>query len=184
MENIRLNQYWWMMVLRGVFALVFGILALAWPGVTMEVLVLWFGIYVFLDGIFGILSSYQAAAHHEKWWLMLMNGVLGVFVGVYAFISPAAMLLILAIVIGAWALVTGILEIAAAFTGPWGCIGKWTLGLAGFFSILVGVLMFYNPLGAALSIVILIGAYATAFGILLMIMGFKIKNTNIELKIA
>lgn len=183
MEKIHLDKYWWMIALRGLIAVIFGFLALAWPGLTMEVLVLWFGIYVFLDGIFGIISSYRAAVHHEKWWLMLLDGVLGVFVGIYAFVAPAAMVLILTILIGAWALVSGIFEMAAAFTGPWGKTGKWTLGVAGLFSILVGILMFWNPVGAALSITILIGAYATAFGILLIIMGFKIKNMHGEVAI-
>ncbi len=183
MEKIHLDKYWWMIALRGFIAVIFGVLALAWPGLTMEVLVLWFGIYVFLDGIFAIISSYRAAVHHEKWWLMLLDGVLGVFVGIYAFVAPAAMILILTILIGAWALVTGIFEMAAAFSGPWGSTGKWTLGLAGFFSVLVGALLFWNPLSGALSIVILIGAYATAFGILLIIMGFKVKNMHAEVTV-
>ncbi len=183
MEKIHLDKYWWVIALRGLSAVIFGLLALAWPGLTMEVLVLWFGIYVFLDGIFGIVSSYRAAVHHEKWWLMLLDGACGVFVGIYAFASPAAMLLVLTIVIGAWALVTGFFEILAALTGPWGSTGKWTLGFAGLISLILGALMFHNPFGTAVSIVILIGAYATAFGILLIIMGFKIKNMHGEVAV-
>ncbi len=183
MEKIHLDRYWWLIVFRGVIAMAFGFFALAKPGITMEVLVLWFGIYVFIDGVFGILSSFRAAVHHDKWWLMLLDGILGVFVGIYAFVAPAAMVLILTILIGAWALVTGIFEIAAAFSGPWGGTGKWTLGLAGFFSVLVGILLFWNPLSGAVSLVILIGAYATAFGLLLIIMGLKIKNMHGEVAV-
>lgn len=182
MEKIHLDKYWWVIALRGVVAMLFGILALAWPGLTMEVLVLWFGIYVFLDGIFGVVSSYRAAVHHQRWWLILLDGLCGVFLGIYSFVAPGAMALILTMLIGAWALVTGIFEMGAALTAPWGRVGKWTLGLAGLFSVLVGILMFWNPLGAAVSIVILIGAYATAFGILLIILGFKIKNMHGDLR--
>jgi len=167
-----------MLVLRGFIALVFGFLALAWPGLTLEVLVLWFGIYALLDGIFGILSAFRAASHHERWWLLLLEGVLGVVIGIYAFAAPGATALILTIFVGAWAMVSGLFEMAAAFTGPWGSAGKWTLGLGGFFSIVVGALIFWNPLGGALSLVILLGAYATSFGILLMILGFKLKNVG------
>lgn len=179
----KVSRYWWLIALRGLIAMAFGFFALAKPGITMEVLVLWFGIYVLLDGIFSIVSSFQAATHHQKWWLLLLDGLLSLFVGVYAFMSPAAMALILTILIGAWALVTGIFEMAAAFSGPWGSTGKWTLGLAGFFSLLVGLLLFWNPLSGAISIVILIGAYATAFGLLLIIMGFKIKNMHGEVSV-
>lgn len=172
-------RYWWVLVLRGFIAMVFGFLALAWPGLTLEVLVLWFGIYVFVDGVFGLVSAFRAASHHERWWLLLLEGLLGVFVGVYAFMAPQATALILTVFIGAWAMVSGIFEMGAAFTAPWSPVGKWTLGLAGFFSLLVGALIFWNPLGGAISLVILIGAYATAFGILLLILGFKLKSGKV-----
>lgn len=174
------GRYAWMIVGRGIIAILFGLMALAWPGVTLEILVLWFGIYALMDGIFGVISSFRAASHHQKWWFLLIEGILGIFVGVYAFASPGATALILTVFIGAWAIITGIFEMAAAFTGPWGSGAKWTLGFAGFFSLLVGTLLFWNPLSGAISIVILIGAYAVAFGILLMILGFNLKSAKIE----
>ncbi len=174
MENA--SRYWWMLAGRGVIAIIFGLMALTKPGIALEVLVLWFGIYALLDGIVGIISAFSAASHHRQWWLLLLQGILGVFVGVYAFTAPGATALILTIFIGAWAILSGIFEMAAALTGPWRSSARWMLGLAGFFSLLVGTLLFWNPLSGAISIIILIGAYAVAFGVLLMILGFNLRS--------
>ena len=113
---MKINHYGWWIFLRGLCAFVFGLIALFWPGLTLEVLVIWFGAYVLLDGSIGIISAYQAAKHHEKWWLLLLDGIAGIALGVMTFIWPVTTAWILVTFIAAWALVTGILELAAAFT--------------------------------------------------------------------
>ena len=172
-----LARNWWALALRGLAAILFGILAFAWPGITLFVLVLFFGAYMFADGIFAIVAAVRAAGEEERWWLLLIQGILGVLAGLVAFFWPGLTALALLYFIAAWAIVTGILEIAAAIRLRREIEGEWALGLSGALSVIFGVLLVVLPAPAGLlSLVWLVGAYAVATGVLLLILAFRVRS--------
>lgn len=165
---------WWAMVLRGIAAIAFGILAFVWPGITLAALVFLWGAYALVDGIFAVAAGIKSHGEYKRWWLVLIEGILGILAGIVAFVMPGITALVLLILIAVWAIVTGVVEIAAAIQLRKMIRGEWMLALAGVFSILFGVLMFLNPAAGALSVVWLIGAYAVVFGALLVALGVRL----------
>jgi uncharacterized membrane protein HdeD (DUF308 family) len=172
-----LARNWWALVLRGLAAILFGVLAFAWPGITLFVLVLFFGAYMLVDGIFAIVAAVRAAGEEDRWWLLLIQGILGVLAGLVAIFWPGLTALALLYFIAAWAIVTGIMEIVAAIRLRREIEGEWALALSGALSVLFGVLLVVLPAPAGLlSLVWLIGAYAVATGVLLLILGFRVRS--------
>ncbi len=172
-----LSRNWWALALRGLAAILFGILAFAWPGITLFVLILFFGAYMLVDGIFAIVAAVRAAGDEARWWLMLLEGILGVVVGLVAFFWLGLTALALLYLIAAWAIVTGIMEIAAAIRLRREVVGEWALILGGALSVLFGVLLVVIPARAGLlSLTWLIGAYAVVFGVLLVVLAFRLRN--------
>jgi len=160
-----------------VAAILLGILAFAWPGITLFVLVLFFGAYMLVDGIFAIVAAVRAAGEEDRWWLLLIEGILGVLAGLVAFFWPGLTALALLYFIAAWAIVTGIMEIVAAVRLRQEIEGEWALGLSGLLSMIFGVLLVVLPAPAGLlSLVWLIGAYAVATGVLLLILAFRVRS--------
>jgi uncharacterized membrane protein HdeD (DUF308 family) len=172
-----LARNWWALVLRGLAAILFGVLAFAWPGITLFVLVLFFGAYMLVDGIFAIVAAVRAAGEEDRWWLLLVQGILGVLAGLVAIFWPGLTALALLYFIAAWAIVTGIMEIVAAVRLRQEIEGEWALGLSGLLSVIFGVLLVVLPAPAGLlSLVWLIGAYAVATGVLLVILAFRVRS--------
>jgi len=167
---------WWALVLRGIAAILFGVLAFMWPGITLTVLVFLFGAYALVDGAFSIVAGIKSHGEYKRWWLLLIGGCLSVAAGVFAFMVPAMTALILLILIASWAIVTGIFQIAAAIQLRKHIAGEWLLILGGVLSVLFGFLLLYNPAGGALAVVWLIGAYSVFFGLLLLIFGIKLRG--------
>lgn len=167
---------WWALVLRGLAAIAFGMLAFIWPHITLTVLVLLFGAYVLVDGIFAIAAGIKSHKEFKRWWLLLLEGVLSVAVGVIAFVAPSITALVLLILIAAWAIVTGAFEIGAAIQLRKYVTGEWLLALAGVASVLLGVALLINPNVGALAVVWLIGAYAIVFGVLLLALGLRLRS--------
>jgi uncharacterized membrane protein HdeD (DUF308 family) len=167
---------WWALVLRGIAAILFGVLAFMWPGITLTALVFLFGAYALVDGAFSIVAGIKSYSEHKRWWLLLIGGCLSVAAGVFAFIVPAMTALILLILIASWAIVTGIFQIAAAIQLRKHITGEWLLALSGVVSVLFGAMLLYNPVGGALAVVWLIGAYSVFFGLLLLIFGIKLRG--------
>jgi len=174
-----IRRDWWIYVLRGVLAIAFGLLAIIWPGLTIGVLVVLFGIYVIFEGFLALSAAFR---HRQRpiWWVLLLEGLAGIVVGIFAFIWPGLTAVILLIFIAIWAILTGILEIAAALQLRRQLKGEWALGLTGVLSIMIGVLLLSNPGAGAVAVVWLIGIYAILFGVLLTILGFKVKNTKVQ----
>jgi uncharacterized membrane protein HdeD (DUF308 family) len=160
-----LARNWWAVGLRGLFALLSGIIVFFWPGISLLALVFLFGFYALADGIFAIISAIRGADRHKRWWLFLLEGIAGIAAGIMAFIWPGITALVLLYIIAAWAIVTGIFEIAAAVQLRKEIEGEWLLALGGIASV-------------AGALVWLIGAYATIFGILLMILAFRLRQRN------
>src|ERR671921_1059528 len=172
-----ISRNWWLLALRGLAAMVFGVLAFVWPGITLWALVLLFGAYMLVDGIFAIVAAVRAAGREARWWLLLIEGVLGVLAGLVAALWPGLSALALLYFIAAWAIVTGIFEIVGAIRLRREIEGEWALILGGALSVLFGVLLIVIPAPAGiLSLVWLIGAYAVAFGVLLLILAFRLRN--------
>ncbi|MEJ2757124.1 MAG: HdeD family acid-resistance protein [Anaerolineales bacterium] len=174
LETMKRN--WWTFVARGVFAILFGVVALALPQLTLIVLVWTFAAYALIDGLFQVIYSLTRHEEYKRWWLALLEGVLGILFGVFTFIWPAITGLALFMMIVGWALVTGILEIAAAIELRKLLDHEWMLAFSGILSILLGIGMLVWPGASAVALAWMIGFYALAFGITLIALGFRLKR--------
>ena len=154
-----------------------GLLAFIWPGITLFVLVIFWGAYMFVDGVFAIVAAVRAAGQEARWWLLLVEGILGVLVGIVTFIWPGLTALALLYLVAAWAIVTGILEIVGAIRLRREIEGEWALILAGVLSVIFGVLLVVIPAPAGLlSLTWLIGVYAIVFGVIMLILAFRLRS--------
>lgn len=164
---------WWMLALRGVAAVLFAVCAFVWPGLTLAVLVLLWGAFALVDGIFAIVTGASA-----RWWSLLIFGVLGVLAGLIAVFMPGITAFALLMVIAAWAIVRGALEIVAAIQLRRELTGEWLLILSGAASILFGVLIVLYPATGALAVVWLIGLQALFAGVLLLALAFRLRRLH------
>ena len=171
-----LANNWWSLVIRGLVAIILGLLTFAWPGITLTALVLVFGAYALIDGIVNLAGVWRVSRAHERWWPLLIEGVAGVIAGLITFAWPAITALSLVFIIAAWAMVTGVLEIVAAVRLRKYISGEWLLGLAGVASVIFGILLAAAPLAGALVIALWFGIYAIIFGILEVILGFRLRT--------
>jgi len=174
--EILAHPSWWMLVLRGTAALVFGVLALAWPGITLLVLVALFAAYALISGVAAVAGAIRARATDRRWWVVLLLGLVSVAAGVLAVFMPAITALALVLLMGANALVTGVLEIILAVRLRHQLRSEWLLGLAGLLSVVFGVLVLLFPGPGALALVWLIAVWAIAIGILLIAAGFSLRK--------
>ena len=162
-----LVQNWWLFTLRGIFAIVFGLLALIFPGPTMLSLVILFSAYMLVDGIFGIISAVRAIRRKEdRWGLLIFEGLIDIAVGILAFLWPGITVVAFVLLVGAWAIVTGAVMTAAGFRLNVSH-GRWWLVLSGVLSLAFGTLLVIIPLIGAVVLTWWIGAYALAFGVAL-----------------
>lgn len=172
-----LARNWWLIALRGVIAILFGVVAFAAPAAFVLSLVLLFAGYMLVDGIFAIVGAVRAAQRHERWGFLLLEGIVDIIVAVAAALVPAAAVWAFVLLLAAWALVTGGLMIAAAFRLHLH-YGRWWLGLGGLVSILFGIALILEPGMSALVLTWWIGAYSFAFGVLLLILAIKLHSRH------
>ena len=165
---------WWAMGLRGLVSVIIGIIAFLWPGITVEVIVMVFGIYALIDGIFTLTA---ALTHREwpRWWVFLIEGAIGLLAGCVAFFLPQITALVLFIIVGAWTFITGLLEIAAALNLPADMPGRWILLIGGIVSVLFGIVFLIHPAVLLYLVSWLIGAYALLFGAVLIYLAYSLK---------
>lgn len=168
-------RYWWLVVLRGVAAVLFGILAFVWPQLTLGALILLFAGYALVDGIMSIGASIRERHVHSRWWMGLIEGALGITAAILAVVWPGLTAVALLYLIAAWAIVTGIFELVAAISLRKQISGQWALGFAGIASIILGAILFLNPGTGVLALIWVIGAYALVFGGLLIYLGIKLR---------
>jgi len=173
-----LIRNWWALALRGVIAVLFGLAAFIWPGITLTVLVLFFGAYAFVDGILALLAAARLHGDMggERWWALLVEGLAGVAAGILTFIWPSITTLVLLYLIAAWAVVTGVFEILTAVRLRKEVANEWMLVLAGIASVVFGVLLAIRPGAGAVAVAWLIGAYAIVFGLLLLALAFRLRS--------
>jgi uncharacterized membrane protein HdeD (DUF308 family) len=168
-----LARHWCALALRGVFAVLFGLLTFLIPGITLLTLVLLFGAYAILDGIFDIVSAVRAPGHH---WPLILEGVVGIIIGILTFLWPGITTMVLLYLIAFWAIFTGVLEIVAGIRLREVIANEWLLILMGVLSVLFGFLILIFPGAGALAIIIWIGAYALLFGIMLIALAFLLRR--------
>jgi uncharacterized membrane protein HdeD (DUF308 family) len=173
-----LAQNWWALVLRGVLAIGFGLAAFFWPDITLLSLVLLFGAFALTDGILAIAAAVTGATHGERWWVLVLEGLSGIAIAAVTVIWPGISALALVYLIASWALVTGVLEIAAAIRLRREIEGEWLLIATGVLSVAFGLYAALVPAGGALAIVWTIGGYALVTGILLIALGLRLRGHN------
>jgi len=178
----RLFRHWWLFVVRGVLAIIFGVLALIWPGPTKYILVLLFGAFILVDGIFTVAAGITFHQYFERWWAVLLEGLVGILLGFLTYLWPGLTALVLVYFIAAWAVITGILEIVAAIQFQRVIAGEWAMILIGLLSIVFGILLAVFPAVGAVSLVWLIGIYAIADGIMQIVFAFRLRGIKRDIE--
>jgi uncharacterized membrane protein HdeD (DUF308 family) len=172
-----LAKNWWAMALRGLAAIIFGVLALITPGAVLLSLAWLFAAYLLVDGAFAIVASVRAAAGHERWGFLLFEGILDLIMAVAAAMFPAAAVLAFVLLTAIWALLTGGLMLGAAFRLHISH-GRWWLAFGGIVSIAWGVLLVLAPMMGAVVLTWWLGAYAIIFGVMLLMLGFRLRGRH------
>jgi uncharacterized membrane protein HdeD (DUF308 family) len=171
-----MGRSWWLVLLRGIAAIVFGLLAWAWPGATLITLTLFWGAYALVDGIAALWSCWHTRGRGKAMWQIILIGVLGIAAGLFTFVSPGLTALALLLLIAVWAIANGVFQIAAAIRLRKEIDNEWLLILSGVLSVVFGGLMIASPGAGALAVLWIIGAFAVAYGVLLVLFAFKLKK--------
>ena len=166
---------WWALALRGTFAILFALFAFFWPGITAVALILLFGAYLFVDGIFAMVAGLRLARQHARSGALLLEAVLDIILAVICFVWPATALVALVYLIAIWAVVTGIALIAAGIALI-RFSGEWLLVVAGLLSVLLGIALFVQPAAGVVALSWWLGAYALLFGIFLLSVAFRVRH--------
>jgi uncharacterized membrane protein HdeD (DUF308 family) len=167
---------WWLLLARGIVAILFGVMVWLLPGISLAFLVLLFGAFVLVDGILGAWMAIAGRKEYEDWWDLLLWGLVGIGMGILTFVAPGVTALALVFFIAGWAIATGVLEIVVAIRLRREIEGEWLLILGGLVSVLLGILLMLRPGVGALALVWLIGMYAIIFGLVLVILAFKTRS--------
>lgn len=170
-----LAKNWWLLLLRGVAAIIFGLLAFVWPGLTLLTLILFYGAFALVDGVLAIVAAITGGAAAPRWWLAIV-GLLGIAAGLLTFMMPSLTALVLLYFIAGWAIATGVFEIIGAIKLRKEIDNEWLLILVGVLSVLFGAAMILSPGAGALALVWVIAAYSVALGVLTIALAFRLKK--------
>jgi uncharacterized membrane protein HdeD (DUF308 family) len=169
---------WWVMLLRGLAAIVIGIIAMAWPQITLVTLVVLFATFSIIDGVFGVVLGFRGEADGTVWWTMVLLGLLALAAGIIAIVYPGLTLLVLVTIIAASAIVRGAFEIYAAIRLRHEIDDEWILGFSGLMSIIFGLLIMWRPGAGLIAIALLIGAYMMALGIFGVALSLRLRKVG------
>lgn len=175
---IVLARVWWAFVLRGVLAILFGVLAFLNVALAAIALVALFAAWAIIDGVTGLIAGWRTRSQDRNWWWSVVEGLLGIAAGIIAVLLPATAAVALVLVIGAWAVITGALEIYGAIKLRAQISGELWLVLAGIGSILFGLLLFIFPTMGVVTLTWLIGGFALVFGVLLIMLGLRLRTIH------
>ena len=171
-----LARNWWLFLLRGLAAVIFGVLSVAWPGISLVTLILFFGAYALVDGAFALAAAVVGRGNAEvRWWLVLV-GLLGIGIGIATFLWPGLTALTLLYFIAGWVISTGVLQIIGAIELRNVIDDEWWLILDGALSVLFGILLFIMPGAGAVALIWLIALFAIAYGVLMVAFAFKVRT--------
>jgi uncharacterized membrane protein HdeD (DUF308 family) len=170
------SRYWWVSVVRGLVAVALGIFAFVWPIATITALVLVFGAVAVADGILAIAAGIAARKLTTDWWVLLVQGFVGIGIGVLTVIYPSITALALVVLVALWAIALGVLQVIAAVKLRRDISGEWWVGLGGVLGIAFGVLLMMNPVVGGIAVVWLIGVFAMLWGVMLIVAGLDLRR--------
>ena len=172
----RLVSHWWLFLIRGLLALAFGIALLAFPLAGLFVIAILFGAYAFVDGVLALVAATRMRHAGGSWGWLLLEGVVGIVAGICAALWLGLAVLTLAVLLGAWAIVTGVLAIASAFTARLHVPGEWLWLLSGIVSVIFGIAIFWSPAFGLFALVWMVSFYAIVAGVLLIGLAFRLRG--------
>jgi uncharacterized membrane protein HdeD (DUF308 family) len=170
-----LARYWWLFLLRGIVAILFGVLAFIWPGLTLITLVLFYGAFVLVDGILALGHAVMGGGVGSRWWLALV-GLAGIVAGALTFLWPGITALVLLFFIAGWSIALGVFQIVGAIRLRKEIDNEWWLILSGVLSVLFGLILLITPGAGALALIWVIGAYAIVFGVMMIAFALKLRT--------
>lgn len=171
-----LARHWWVLLLRGLAAIAFGLLAWFHPALTIAVLVLMFGAYALVDGVLGVWTALAGRRHNEHWVWLLVWGLASIAIGIITFTSPGVTTLVLLMFIAVWAIVTGLAQLLTAIRLRKEIRGEWLLGIAGLGSVIFGLLLIVIPGAGALAMAWLIAVYSVLLGVVLVLLSLRVRR--------
>ena len=169
------RTYWWLVLIRGIVALLFGIVAVAYTHIALLFLIYLFGAFTLVDGVMAVALAFQERGVYSRWWMILLGGIAGIVIGLMVFFWPGGAALVLVYLIAAWAIITGVIAIIAAFFVSTGFGREWTLVVGGALSIILGIILFFIPAASILAFVWLIGIFAIIYGLVLLVRSFQFR---------
>jgi uncharacterized membrane protein HdeD (DUF308 family) len=171
-----LAKCWWVLLLRGIAAIAFGVLAFIWPGLTLVTLVLLYGAFALVDGVLALFAAFTGGAKPVPTWWLVVVGLIGIAAGLVTFMWPGITAILLVLFIGAWAVVHGIFEIIGAIQLRKEIDNEWMLILGGALSVLFGAVVLIAPGAGALGLVWVIATYSIIFGILFVALALRLRT--------
>jgi uncharacterized membrane protein HdeD (DUF308 family) len=166
---------WWALAVRGVAAILFGLAAIIWPGLTLAVLIIVYGAYAVVDGVFAIVAGLRAGSGTHK-WLLLAEGALGILAGLIAVFWPGVTAVVLLYIISFWAIFGGLLRIVGAIMLRREIDNEWSMALSGVLWMLLGIVLVVLPGVGLLSLAWLIGVFALGAGVTLLVLAFRVRG--------
>lgn len=176
----QLAYNWWTVALRGVLSIVVGLLAFFFPDITLAVVIILFGVFALLEGVFLIVSGVRSRREHGRWWTLILQGIISIGAGILAFLAPLATAIALLYLIAAWAIVSGIIEVVVAIRLRKEMEGEWVLILDGIITVLFGLALVLVPGAGLLFLIWMIGGFKLASGILLLILAYRLRKAEKE----
>ena len=170
-----LAKYWWLILLRGIVAIIFGVLAFAWPGITLITLILFYGAFALADGVLALGHAIMGGNVGSRWWLALV-GIAGIAAGLVTFLMPGLTALVLLFFIAVWSIVIGLMQIVGAFRLRKEIEGEWLLILSGAVSVLFGIVLLMQPGTGALALIWLIGSMSIVLGVIYVALALRLKR--------
>jgi uncharacterized membrane protein HdeD (DUF308 family) len=173
---VSLGRFWWAVLLRGIVAIIFGVIALLWPEFATVALIFIFGAYAITDGILSVANAWTNRTTNPNWWLIFLEGIAGITAGFVVFFLPDFAAFAVIYLIAAWALITGVLELVTAVRLRKEIQNEWALGLSGILSILLGIFLVIWPALGIVAVVWAVGIYAIIFGALMIYLSFLVRR--------
>ncbi len=176
--NAPLATNWWAMALRGGAALLFGILTITLPSITFAYLLAMFAIFALVDGLFNIFAALKRSEGQDRWWALLLAGVVSILAAVAAVAYPGLTTLTLLYLVAGWAIWSGVMEIVAAYRLRKQISNEWLLGLRGLLAIAFGLLLILRPQAGVVALLLWLGVFAIVSGVMLLVLAFRLRGKS------